>query len=232
MSLYGINAYMSNSYYSSLFSNSGRMPNKSASSSTDLYALMQRVDKVRSRDYQKSMLNEYKKVFSSDETGSLESEEKLSKTAENLYKSASELATSNKIDFSNSESSVKSVQSFVDNYNSTIDALRKSDSVNALKKGLSMTNTAKAYARTLDRIGISVGSDNKLTLDKDKFSKAYDTTVKSLFNGTYSFAGKVADKASDISRAASLKAQVTYNSKGSLDYFTKLSLNSMFSESI
>lgn len=71
MSLYGINAYMSNSYYSSLFSNSGRMPNKSASSSTDLYALMQRVDKVRSRDYQKSMLNEYKKVFSSDETGSL-----------------------------------------------------------------------------------------------------------------------------------------------------------------
>ena len=43
---------------------------------------------------------------------------------------------------------------------------------------------------------------------------------------------KAADKSSDISRSAALKAQLTYNSQGFLDYSTKQSINSMFSELI
>ena len=234
MSLYGINSYLSNSYYSSLLSNNFKKNNNSSNSLSDLSELMKKADQVRSRSYQKSMIEEYRKVFSGsdDSVGSLESEEALSKDAKNLSNSASALATADNSFYADKEKVAEGVQSFVDNYNSTIESLKKSDSVNALKKGLSMTNTTKAYAKTLARIGISVGSDNLLSLDKEKLSEAPDTTVKSLFSGHYSLANKTADKASDVSRAASLKAQITYNSSGNLDYFTKLSMNSMFSEKI
>lgn len=233
MSLYGINAYMSNTLYTSLLSgqNSYGANAKKTNNTSDLQALMKRADEVRSVSYRKSMTEEYKKIFSGEDIGSAESEVKLSNTAKSLSSSASALATGSAADFSDRESLTKKMESFIEDYNGTIDAMQKSNSVDALKKGLYMTNTAKAYSRTLSRAGITLGSDNKLTLNKEKFSSAYDSTIKSLFNGSYSFASKVADKASDISRSAALKAQVTYNSQGNLDYFTKLSLN-MFSEKI
>ncbi len=232
MALYGINSYLSNSYYTSLLSGYNSQK-KQTNSMSDLASLMKRVDQVRSRSYRKNMLEEYKKIFSAsnDEVGSLESESSLSDTAKKLNSSASAMATGN-IDFSDKEGSMKSMKSFIEDYNSTIDALQKSGSVDALKQGVNMTNTTKVYARTLARVGISLGSDNKLTLNEDKYGKAYDTTLKALFSGSYSYAGKIANKASGISRSAALKAQLTYNNQGNLDYFTKLSLNSMFSDRI
>lgn len=233
MAIYGINAYMYNSLYTSLLSgqNSYSANAKKTNNASDLQALMKRADQVRSVSYRKNMMEEYKKLFSGDGIGTAESEMKLSDTAKSLSSSASALATGSVTDFSDRESLTKKVESFVNDYNGTIDAMQKSNSVDALKKGLYMTNTAKAYSRTLARVGLKLGSDNKLTLDKEKFASAYDSSIKSLFNGSYSFASKVADKASDISRSAALKAQVTYNSQGNLDYFTKMSLN-MFSEKI
>lgn len=236
MALYGVNAYKSNTYYTSLLSgnNYNRNNKFTASNSTsDLLSLMKRVDQVRSRSYQKNMIEEYRKVFSGEsEIGSLENEQNLSKTASNLNASASALATASNSSISDREGLQKSVQTFIDDYNSTIDSLKKSDSVDALKKGLAMTNTSKAYARALSRAGIEVGSDNKLTLNEENFKEAPDGALRSLFNGSYSFANKTAEKASGISRSAALKAQLTYNSQGMLDYSTKVSLNSMFSELI
>ncbi|MGN0587578.1 MAG: hypothetical protein ACI4JF_09860 [Oscillospiraceae bacterium] len=235
MSLYGINAYMSNTLYTSLLSGQNSYGANSKKTNTnntsDLLALMKRADEVRSVSYRKSMTEEYRKIFSGEDIGSAENEVKLSDTAKSLSVSASALATGSTADFSDRESLTEKMETFIEDYNGTIDAMQKSNSVDALKNGLYMTNTAKAYARTLSIAGITLGSDNKLTLDKEKFASAYDSTIKSLFNGSYSFASKVADKASDISRSAALKAQVTYNSQGNLDYFTKLSLN-MFSEKI
>ncbi len=235
MALYGVNAYMSNSYYTSLLSgNRYGSSNKSAANSTsDLLSLMKRADEVRSRSYQKSMIEEYRKVFSGEsEIGSLENEQSLSENAGKLNASASALATASNSDISDREGLKKSVQTFIDDYNATIDSMKKSNSVDALKKGLAMTNTTKAYARALSRSGIKVGSDNKLTFDEENFNEAPDGALRSMFNGSYSFANKTADKAADISRSAALKAQLTYNSQGMLDYSTKVSLNSMFSELI
>ena len=236
MALYGVNAYKSNTYYTSLLSgnNYNRNNKFNASNSTsDLLSLMKRVDQVRSRSYQKNMIEEYRKVFSGEsEIGSLENEQSLSKNAGKLNASASALATATNTTINDRDGLKKSVQTFIDDYNSTIDSLKKSNSVDALKKGLAMTNTSKAYARALSRAGIQVGSDNKLTLNEENFNEATDGALRSLFNGSYSFANKTAEKASGISRSAALKAQLTYNSQGMLDYSTKVSLNSMFSELI
>lgn len=232
--MYGINAYRSNAMYTSLLSsNYSSKKNTQTNSTSDLLALMKKADQVRSKDYQKNMINEYKKAFSGSDVGTYESEKKLSSDASNLSKSASVLASASKADFEDKDKLLSNVKSFVEDYNTTVDSLQKSESVDALKKGVYMTNTAKAYSSALGRIGLRVGTDNKITLNEDTLKNADTNAVKSLLGGTYSFTSKAADKAGQISKAANLKAQVVnYNQEGKFDFGTMLSLSSMFSEKI
>lgn len=87
-------------------------------------------------------------------------------------------------------------QSFIDNYNSMVDKLADSDNQAVLQKGVLMVNTAKVYTSALKRVGITLGSDNKLTL-ADDLSKIKATDVKTTF-GTGGFSDKVIQKARDI----------------------------------
>lgn len=232
--MYGINAYRSNAMYTSLLSsNYSSKKIIQTNSTSDLLALMKKADQVRSNDYQKNMINEYKKAFSGSDVGTYESEKKLSSDAANLSKSASVLASASKADFEDKDKLLSNVKNFVEDYNTTVDSLQKSESVDALKKGVYMTNTAKAYSAALGRIGLRVGTDNKITLNEDTLKNADTNAVKSLLGGTYSFTSKAADKANQIGKAANLKAQVVnYNQEGKFDFGTMLSLSSMFSEKI
>ena len=188
---------------------------------------------IFAKDYQKNMIKEYEKAFSGSNVGTYESEKKLSSDAATLGKSASVLAAASRTDFEDKDKLVSNVKSFVEDYNTTLDSLQNSESVDALKKGVYMTNTAKAYSSALGRIGLRVGSDNKLTLNEDTLKAADTNAVKSLLSGSYSFTAKAADRANQISRAANLKAQVvSYNQEGKFDFGTMLSLSSMFSEKI
>ncbi|MGN0674175.1 MAG: hypothetical protein ACI4KG_00335 [Oscillospiraceae bacterium] len=257
MSLYGINAYTSNSYYSSLLTGKNQSLadslsafNKNASngqnvsqflkdavktdSSTDLQTLARKVDLVRSKGYKKAMTEEYQKLFSGENENSSEAENEL-KLAENsklLSGYAGALAVNGRTIFSDPEQTVAAVKDFAESYNNTLDGLQKSDSINALEKGVSIVNTTKAYARALSYAGIKVGSDNRLTVDEEKLKQAPEGTLRSLFTGNYSFANKIADKASYISRAADLKAQVTYNIKGGMDYYNKMAASMIFDDKI
>lgn len=250
MSLYGINAYTSNSFYSSLLSRNNQSLssfNKSSSSSnlsqmlsavkvdgnTDLHTLARTVDLVRSRNYRNSLTEEFRKLFAvEEESASNETELKLAENAKFLSSYAGSLATNEDDILNNPEKLVETVKNFAESYNSTLDGLQKTDSLNALEKGVSLVNSTRAYSRTLSRIGISVGSDNRLTVDEEKLKAAPKETLSSLFKGNYSFANKVADKASYISRAADLKAQVTYNVSGNLDYYNKMAASMIFDNKI
>lgn len=250
MSLYGINAYTSNSFYSSLLSgNNSSLSsfNKNYSSSnlsqmlsavkvdnnTNLHTLARTVDLVRSRNYHNSLTKEFKKQFSvEEETASEESELKLAENAKLLSSYAGSLATNENDILNNSEKLVETVKNFAESYNNTLDGLQKTDSLNALEKGISLINSTKAYSRTLSKIGISVSSDNRLSIDEEKLRTASKETFSSLFKGNYSFANKVADKASYISRAADLKAQVTYNVSGNLNYYNKMAASMIFDNKI
>lgn len=246
MSLYGINAYTSNTYYSTLMSGKNsygsgansslaNLLNSKKSSSgtdtlsflknvsktdanTDLQTLMQKINLVRSKGYQKSMTEEYRKVFSGETAASTDAkanEKKLSESASKLGSVASDMVTGNFNFYSDSEGLMSKAKEFVKLYNETVDGLSKSESNLALQKGVSMVSTTAAYSKSLSQIGITVGKDNKLSLDETKFSSANSASVKSLFGGTYSYASKTAEKASYISRTANLQAQMTtYNSQG------------------
>ena len=254
MSLYGINAYTSSAYYSSLLlgknqslSDSLSSFNKNASNSnlssmlnavkvdgnTDLHTLARTVDLVRSRKYQKNLTEEFKKQFAGEnESSSAEQNElKLAENAKLLSGYAGALAY-NGNGINEPEQMIAAVKDFAESYNATLDGLQKTDSLNALEKGVSLVNTTKAYARSLSRIGLKVGSDNRLTVDEEQVKEATPEMFRSLFSGNYSYANKVADKASYIGRAADLKAQVTYNVQGNLDYYNKMAASMIFEDKI
>lgn len=115
------------------------------------------------------------------------------------------------------EAIYKAVSTFVTNYNSLIDSVSKSDSSSVSKAASNMTNITSLYSKTLEKVGITVGSDNKLTLDKEALKSADISTLKSVFNNSPSFAYSISTQASYIDYAASreaLKAN-TYNYAGS-----------------
>lgn len=109
-------------------------------------------------------------------------------------------------------------QSFIDSYNSMIDKVGNSDNSYVLQKGVLMVNTGKVYSSALKRAGITVGSDNKLSLNSD-LSKVSATNIKSVF-GTNGFSDKVIQKAGQINTLT-----------GGSGVFTASSVNSSSSSS-
>ena len=203
MSLYGINAYTSNSLYSSLMSgNSLSSFNKSSksSSSSDLMEIAKKAAEVRSPSYRKKMLEEFKKAFSSDvdssEIGTAESEAKLSSSAKDLNKYASALASNNFNTWTNKTDAVKS---FVEKYNSEMDSLADATSTADLGRQATLINTTKKYSGALEKLGVTVGEDNKLSINEDVLKRASDKDARILLSGDYSYASKIGMSATGIS---------------------------------
>lgn len=90
----------------------------------------------------------------------------------------------------------KQAQNFVDSYNAMVDKVGNSDNQSVLQKGVLMVNTGKVYTSALKRAGITVGADNKLSLNSD-LSKVKALDVKTAF-GSQGFSDKVIQKAGQI----------------------------------
>ena len=58
---------------------------------------------------------------------------------------------------------------------------------------------------SLEKVGITIGSDNRLSLNEETFKNADFNKVKSLFNGGSSYAGIVSTSASRIAATSSAR---------------------------
>lgn len=222
MAINGIGSYYSN-WFNNLYQGSTK-----GNSTTDLMTLMKKADEVRSPEYRKKMLEG--NTSTDSDIGTVKSEKALSDSASKLYDSASKLSSLSLKDMEDTDTLVKKVTDFAENYNSTIDSLQKSNSVDALREGVNMKNTVGAFAGALKRIGITVGSDNKLTVDEDALKKADKNSVASVLGGNFSVTGRIAKRSEGISRSAMNKAMTTafvdtYTNKGTasssyMSYFT------------
>ena len=103
------------------------------------------------------------------------------------------------------------VNNFVKAYNDLVDSGQKSEGMGVLTQVAAMVTTSAKTASTLGKAGISIGSDNHLSIDEDFFkNKANMTYVKDLFSGTGSYAYQVATKASMTNSYASTNlAEIT-----------------------
>lgn len=125
------------------------------------------------------------------------------------------------------DSITKAVKSFVENYNAVVVQAGDSDTKNVLRNAMWMTDITDSTEKLLSKVGITIGTGNKLELDEDALKKADVTTLKSLFSGSGSFADKISQKADSLSRVASNAAVrakgTTYTKTGSYsDTLSKL----------
>lgn len=124
----------------------------------------------------------------------------------------------------------KSVSDFATNYNKLIDDVSKSNSSNVKKAASNMINITKIYSKSLEKVGVTIGVDNKLTVDEEKFKSADISKIKSLFHDSPSFASSTASQASFIDSAAGREAAKanTYDDKG--NYSNNYSMGNLFSQ--
>ena len=96
----------------------------------------------------------------------------------------------------------------------------------------SMSRTTSILSKSLAKVGITAEKDGKLTLDEKAFKNADMDTVKSLFQGTGSFADNVSYAAGRIGRAAtsSLASMSTsfYGANGYFNYGGYSALGNFF----
>lgn len=191
--------------------------------------------KNKSDIFREEFSNLYKSIFgisddSSDSSGSYSSLQSIKSAsasaggaAESIKAYANSLKYGGEVDV---DSYRAQAQSFVDSYNAMIDKVGNAESMNILQKGVLMTNTGKVYSSALKRAGITVGSDNKLTLN-DNLSNIKALDIKTVF-GNMGFSDKVIQKASQINSlsggngvfSAGIK-NATNNGDGILDSATE-----------
>lgn len=125
----------------------------------------------------------------------------------------------------NKDDAYKAVSNFVKEYNDTVTALGGTKNTSVSNAGNSMKRMTDVMSNSLSKIGITVGKDGKLSVDETEFKKADESKVKSLFNGSGSYAGIVSSSSSRIEQQASNEISKynnnstynnsTYNNSGS-----------------
>lgn len=108
----------------------------------------------------------------------------------------------------------KAIKDFASSYNGVVDQVddSKSTAVTSSARWMnSLTNTMKT---SLEKVGVKLGDDNKLTVDEETLKNADMKAVKAMFNGAYSYANQTAEKASSVA-SASQRDTSMYTSAGS-----------------
>lgn len=116
------------------------------------------------------------------------------------------------------------VKDFIDNYNNTLDSAKDSN-VTTINRGYAgMISATKANEKMLNEIGITIGTDNKLSIDETKFKSADVIKMKSLFNTSNAYGHTIARNVSSINASATVEAAKTntYTYKGSYSSYTSV----------
>lgn len=220
--------------YSNLFNS---LPKTSESSGGGLTNLATEFNSIRSGSYGKLLSAYYKKMNSGDSATEAIQKENANRhlVGSNASSLKSAAKTLSKIDFSDTsdagkEKSLKAIKDFVSSYNSVIDTADDVNSKGILQNAVWMTNITKKSAGLLNELGISIGKDNKLTLDEEKWNSAYTSTKAALFNGRQGFAEKMVYKASQMTNSSAEKASFTASAYKDDGDYTKVTPQSMYEE--
>ena len=186
---------------------------------------------IKNGSYRKLLKNYYSSQKQEAKSSVGDSGSKLTKirsSADALQKKADALSaeklweTENSVDetsgktketLRNPDKLVNAVKEFADAYNSAIDAASSSETKAVLRSGGWLDTMTRKNGRLLNEVGISIGSDGKLSVNEEELKNANVTTLKGLFRGFDSYASKVSTKAAGISTAAAGK-DGTYNASG------------------
>ncbi|MDO5574171.1 MAG: hypothetical protein Q4G60_09385 [bacterium] len=239
----GISGLTSTWDYSSLFSSLSSSGSNSSTSSTGSSMYLSDYASIKNGSYSKLLKAYYAKNDTSSTAKTSDEIEESAKTNSTISTDAKALKSSADALIATGSNSVfnmkemkdengnkktdydydaiyKAVKSFADNYNNLVSSAGDSDSNSVLRKTLSITNGTKKNANLLSQVGVSIGEDNKLTVDEKTLKAANINDLKALFSGVGSYAYNVSSTASMINSAATNEIQKlnTYTSTGAYSY--------------
>lgn len=131
-----------------------------------------------------------------------------------------------KMDFSesNRKNVTSGVKDFVASYNDMISSASDSNQSNVLNTVKNLSNFTRMNESLLKQVGISVGSDNTLSIDADALEKADMSNLKTVFQGNSSFSGRASTFASSIYTNAVSDSSSLYSSSGRISSLNMSSL--------
>ena len=144
------------------------------------------------------------------------SDSKMAASASTLYKSLEKLGNTT-IDNDHKDSAYDALFAFIKDYNALLKDAEKSENTKVTNQVDYLKNLISNSKSAFAKIGITINSNKSLSIDEDKFKEADISDLKSLFEGTYSFAEKMKDRINQVYRYASqggsLETQ-TYTNQG------------------
>lgn len=208
--------------YSTLFSSlSTQRSTSSTSGMSGLYSALTDYSTIKTGGYGKLLKAYYANQSSSSSESSSTTTEKdtlstttdkkltlVKSSADDLKESAETLTeTGEKSLFKEEQTAVtddmyKAVTSFVSDYNDVMESASSSSSSNVSRNASNLAQLSTVFTRSLSEIGVTVNTDNTLSVDETKFKAADVNKVAALFNGKNSYAGMVSQRADFIGDAA------------------------------
>lgn len=121
------------------------------------------------------------------------------------------------------------VSAFVTNYNKAVSTAADNGSDRVLRQTINMQSATTTNAKMLAKIGITIGKDKTLSVDKETLNKADVATIQSIFGNGGSYGSTISSKASLIYSSASHQASTksSYSSNGS--YLDKILNGNIYS---
>ena len=116
---------------------------------------------------------------------------------------------------------VKALKNYTEKYNSVIENGGESEAKGVISATYSIVQSTKSNANLLSKIGITIGSDNKLSFDENSIDASTIGSVRTLFEGYGSYGDRISDKTAEIEKSA-VKASanvVSYSSNGNYDLY-------------
>lgn len=118
------------------------------------------------------------------------------------------------------EAIYNAVADLVDDYNAVLKASDKINTESILNKTTNLASSVVANESMLSKLGITVGKDSSLKIDKEAFMKVDMGSVKSVFNGNGSLSYRISAQSSlinfattnEINRSNTYSANGTYTS--------------------
>ena len=107
------------------------------------------------------------------------------------------------------------VKTFVNEYNDTVSQSSKVTNSDVSKQISNMESMTSIMSKNLSKIGITAGTDGKLTLNEETLKGANVKDIKSLFDGANTYASQIQKYANDASRAA-VNGSSIYSANGTL----------------
>lgn len=143
--------------------------------------------------------------------------ENVKTASANLEKAFKEDEKTGEVD---NEKAYSAAESFVKSYNDLYSSTRSSGNKSVSGKSEFVSKMTTAYSNKLAKVGITVGNDGKLSIDKDTFNSATDDERAAVFGKKDSYASFMSDQANAISAYADnayKDSYKTYNNTGTVN---------------